>query len=376
MPHLALAWSILRHDRRRLVGSCLGIAFAVLLMFAELGFLNGIYDSPTVPIARLNADLVMLNAIKENMYPPTPFQRSRLAQARMVDGVISAHALYIHNHVFLKVPGQVAHPLRLFGFDPDRPAFALPELATLAPRLRRQDSVLFDRKSRPIYGSIAPGIEAELDGRRVEVVGQVALGTGLAFIGNAFVSEETYLRVLRASRDQVELGLLELAPDADAAAVKGALNRALPQDVRVVLPDELVASIQGYWRANEAAGAVFTLGMALGFAVGVMICSEILFNQVSDHQTELATLKAIGYRDSFLIGVVLCQALILGLLGFVPGWLGSLGTYRLLTAMAGLQMWLTPGRVAFVFALTLAMCTISAGLAVRKVLRVDPAELF
>ena len=60
---------MLRHDRVRLVVSSLGITFAVLLMFAELGFLNGVYDSVTVPIKSMDADLVVVHSAKENTFP-------------------------------------------------------------------------------------------------------------------------------------------------------------------------------------------------------------------------------------------------------------------------------------------------------------------
>ena len=368
---------MLRHDRVRLIVSSLGITFAVLLMFAELGFLNGVYDSVTVPIKSMDADLVVVHSAKENTFPPTPFPLARIAQARSVAGVTSARPLYVRNRALWRIPGTTRlRPVRVFGFDPRWPAFNLPGFPDLARRLRERDTILFDADARPIYGAVTSGVEGELDDRRVRVVGTFAMGPDLAFFGNAMASEETFLRLAQVRRDEVEFGLITLAADAEAPGVQRALRQALPSDVAVYGREQLVSRLQSYWRKNEPAGAVFSLGMAVGFAIGVMICSQILFTQVSDHFRELAILRALGHADGFLVSLVLQQAIILAVLGFVPGWIASAVGYRFLADYSGIQMWLTPPRVATVFALTLLLCTISAGLAVRKALRADPAELY
>jgi putative ABC transport system permease protein len=372
----SLAWAMLSHDRTRLVGSILGIAFAVLLLFAELGFLNGVYDSTTVPLSRLNADLVMIHRMKENMFPLTPFPLRRLVQARAVRGIGSTHALYIRNAVEWKTSSQPARPVRIFAFDPRRAAFELPSAAGAELLLAEPDTTLFDARSRRLYGNIGAGTRGELAGRALRIVGNFRMGSDLAFFGNMILSEETYLRLPEARREEVELGLIELDSGADANTVKLRCAAVLEDDVLVLDKAELVARVQDYWRANEPAGTVFGIGMAVGFVVGIMICCEVLFNQVTDHLPQLATLRAVGYPGSFLVRLVMLQACALALVGFIPGLLASFAVYRGLQSLSGIQMWLTPGRVGMVLVLTVFMCVISAGLAARKALRTDPAELF
>jgi putative ABC transport system permease protein len=121
---------------------------------------------------------------------------------------------------------------------------------------------------------------------------------------------------------------------------------------------------------------VFAFGAIMGFVVGAIIVYQILFADVSEHLGEYATLRAMGYSNGFVSGIVLQQAAILGVLGFIPGLLAAHVLYGRAAAATFLPLSVTPERAGTVFAMTLAMCAISGLLAVRKVRRLDPAEVF
>jgi putative ABC transport system permease protein len=91
---------------------------------------------------------------------------------------------------------------------------------------------------------------------------------------------------------------------------------------------------------------------------------------------EYATLKAMGYSNAELSAVVLQEAAILAVLGFVPGLLVALGLYRVTAEAIRQPLELTLALGAFVLLLTLAMCCLSAFVALRKVRSADPAEIF
>jgi putative ABC transport system permease protein len=131
-----------------------------------------------------------------------------------------------------------------------------------------------------------------------------------------------------------------------------------------------------FWWTNTPIGFAFGAGVVLGFVVGLVICYQILSSDIADHTAEYATVKAIGYPNRYLNLVVLQESLILALAGFVPGMAVTLGVFVVLTAITGLPMEMTLGRFALVFALTVAMCVVSAWMAVGKVKKVDPADVF
>ena len=114
----------------------------------------------------------------------------------------------------------------------------------------------------------------------------------------------------------------------------------------------------------------------MGLIVGAVIVYQILFSGVSEHLAEFATLKAIGYSDRRLFWVVLQQALILSILGFIPGLLLALGVYQIVQAATVLPIRMTLLRILAVYPLTAIMCTLAGTLAMRRLSSADPAEIF
>src|SRR5262249_53645251 len=138
------------------------------------------------------------------------------------------------------------------------------------------------------------------------------------------------------------------------------------QDVDILTKAEFSDREKRFWKNSTPIGFAFGFGMAIGFTVGVVICYQVLATDVADHLPQFATLKAIGYSNRYVIGVVLQEALLLGAVGFLPGMLISLVIYQVLSAQTGLPMKALPDRILFLFALTLGMCIISRLIPHRK----------
>jgi putative ABC transport system permease protein len=91
---------------------------------------------------------------------------------------------------------------------------------------------------------------------------------------------------------------------------------------------------------------------------------------------EYATLKAMGYTDFYLLGIVLQEALILAVLGYLPGFALSWGLYGLAQKATLLPIVMTVFRAYGVLGLTILMCFIGSALAVLKLRTADPADIF
>ncbi len=172
------------------------------------------------------------------------------------------------------------------------------------------------------------------------------------------------------------MGLIKVVPGADLAATQRAVADVLPDDVRVLTRSELEGLIQNYWSNSKPVGAVFGLGMVVGFLIGVAICYQILYTDVIDHLPQYATLKALGYHNRHLVRIVLQKAVYLGLLGFVPGLIVSALVYAGIEGYSGILMRLTIGRALVVLVATIAMCLLAGAIAIRRVIQSDPAEVF
>jgi putative ABC transport system permease protein len=172
------------------------------------------------------------------------------------------------------------------------------------------------------------------------------------------------------------IGLIKLKPDADAAAVQKRLRQILPNDVAVLTRDELMDREATYWATHTPIGFVFRMGLIMGLIVGSVVVYQILYNDVTQHLAEYATLKALGYPDRFLFQIVLQESLILSMLGFIPGLVFSQAVYSIAHWATLLPLQIDPTRVAVVYVLTVGMCIFSGLLATRRLRSADPAEIF
>jgi putative ABC transport system permease protein len=139
---------------------------------------------------------------------------------------------------------------------------------------------------------------------------------------------------------------------------------------------ELEDAERAYWIEATSLGLIFTMGVAVALAVQLIIPYQILSTDIANRLPEYATLKAIGYSQRSLWGTVWQQAVILALASFVIGLAVSLALYEVTERATRLPMTMPMTRVGFVFASSLGLASIAAGLSIRRTRSVDPAELF
>jgi len=118
------------------------------------------------------------------------------------------------------------------------------------------------------------------------------------------------------------------------------------------------------------------MGTIIGFIVGTVIVYQILYSEVADHLPEYATLKAMGYTQKYLLVVVLQEALILAILGYIPGFTFAIFLYDLARNATLLPIVMTSSRAVMVLVLTILMCFTSGAIAVQKLRAADPADIF
>lgn len=394
-------------NKRRLVRSSAGIGFAVLLMLVQLGFERGFFESSLAMVNQLDADLVMLSASKYQFRSRDPFPPGALETATKVAGVASVAPLYAAwQDFFWKDPASdKVYLVQAFGFDPDRPVFLLPEIREQATRLKAADSVIIDRRARSFLGMASGKGDTEINGRAVHIVGSFAIGPDFMSDGTVMMSAATFAGLLPGVREQpgtrmvagnwlssgarpppanpekpaavpVEFGIVKIRPGEDVARVQQALAAALPVDIRVLTKPQLVASERAFQADLSSAGPIFWMGTVVGFVVGLLISYQIIYTDLSDQLPQYATLKGMGYQTSYLVRVVIEQAALSGLAGYVPAWLLCLVVYRVIGALALLPLHMTWQLTLLSLGLTLGMCIISALLAIRRVIAADPAEVF
>lgn len=378
-----LGWMQLRHRPLRLLVALLGIGFAVLLIMMQLGFRSALFESAVRYHERLKYDIALFSPDSVFIVRPEQFSIRRLYQAQGDPAVESVAPVYIFPAVWKNPWSNQRRTINLVGFNPADDLLDSKGFEQARPLLKKENVLIFDARSRPEFGPVAQTLRdkgrvvTEVNNREIQVIGLFEMGTSFGIDGSLMTSDDNWLRLFPdRSRNDIQLGLIKLKPGSDADQVRDRLKAALPKDVLVLTKADFVAREKAYWNRATPIGYVFAFGAIMGFVVGAIIVYQILFADVSEHLHEYATLRAMGYPSRFVAGIVLQQAAILGVLGYLPGLALSHFLYGRAAAATFLPLHVTFERAATVFVLTLGMCAISGLLAVRKVRKLDPAEVF
>lgn len=386
MAKIPLAWAQLTREKMRLVIALAGIGFADLLMFMQFGFRDALFESSISFHSKLKGDIFIINTQSTALIAMKSFPQRRLYQALSFNGVTAISPVYLGFGLWKNPdPNQRnTRQLMVIGFDPSHQILDLPELQNNLHKIKISDVVLFDQASRAEFGPVVEyfkqgkPVETEVDNRRVRVEGLFTLGASFGADGNLVTSDLNFLRIFgtRRTRGLIDIGVVKLEPGTDVKAVVDKMTATLPKDVRIFSKEEFAAFEKKYWQESTSIGFIFTLGAAMGFIVGIVIVYQILYTDVTDHLPEYATLKAMGYKDIYFLGLVFQEALILAILGYLPGLGVSVVLYNLGRSATSLPMYMNLTKVITVFAMTVIMCSVSGAIAVRKLQAADPADIF
>lgn len=278
----------------------------------------------------------------------------------------------------------------MFGIDPNAPTFNLSEVEKNLDKLKLPDAALFDRQSRPEFGPIAEQFDREKDvtleispyneintAKRFVIKGLFSIGPSFGVDGNIITNSSTLLRTFSDRQaDEIDLGLITLKKGSDLKKTQQQLIASLPNDVEIFTRQEFINFEKQYWNVRTPVGFVFQLMVTMGFIVGVGISYQILYSNISSHIVEYATLKAIGFSNKYLLIAVFQQALVLAILGYIPGLLVAFGMYDLTQNATGLPIAMTLDKQLLVLATVLSMCSVSGILAIQKLRSADPADIF
>jgi putative ABC transport system permease protein len=371
---IQLGWRLVQRDAWRSLLAMAGIGVAVLIAFVEMGFMNGVLDSQLRIVEAARGDLVVLDKRRVHLDKWDSLLPIRLAQIAGLPGV--AAVLPLHQ-VGVNLRSGIDQPekrLILLAFSPDAPPLELGLDQATLDLLREPNTVLFDRKSRPIYGELQVGQDVWVEGRRLRMGGFVSLGPTL-IIDGALVTSESTLRTFNPL-DRPIMAVIQVDGKSAIEQVKQSIRAQLWDDVDVYRPEELADREISYLRRVAPIGLLFGAGMAAGLFVGLVICYQVLYVAIRRRIQAFATLKAMGFSNGFVIGAILHQAVLYAAGGFLIGLAGAWFLYQELALRTGLAILLNAPRIGAI-ALACLLASVVAGLvAARQVINCEPADLY
>lgn len=379
---LPIGWLQLTHKPGRFAAALAGVAFANVLVFVQLGIMNSMTATTLRPYDFLRADIMISAPDSDALTLGGNVARQWLLQALADPDVTAGLGLFIGTIPWDQGGSRIS--LTAFGVDPGQPAFVAPEIAEDLIHAQVQDVVILDRLARGLARDQAAAIRPqtpltlEVQGRTLTAPTTFAGGGGFGADGYLITSDQTFLSLFPARRSTAPNHiLLHLRPGADAAAVSDRL-RALISDKTLRIRPYATAAQQElrYQQTRRPTGVIFGFGVLIGVLVGLVIVYQVLSADVADHLREYATFKAMGYGPRFFLGIVVEEALVLGLLGFVPGVIAGTAILTLMAGVTTLPLAMTPGMAATVLVGTVVFSVVSGVIATRRLAAAEPADLF
>ncbi|HZR77073.1 ABC transporter permease [Bradyrhizobium sp.] len=371
---MTLASRNLFHDRLRFIATLVGIVFSVVLVMIQMGLFLGFGRMVTTMIDHANADLWVIPKGAKCFEDPSLLDLKLREKVAAVDGVASVVPLVIGFSDWRLDSGEMT-PVFVIGTD-------LKE-GVLSPwnvvdgdvhALSQSGGVAVDRSYFDRLGIKGLGATAEIRGRRVKVV---ALTDGIrSFTTTPFVFVDLKNARLYTGTfpNRASDLVARLKPDTDRAKAIDAV-RAQVGDAEVLTADEFRSRSRSFWLFGTGAGAALFAGALLGVIVGTVIVAQTLYSSTKDHLSEFATLRAMGSSNNYIYNVIIYQALLNAVIGFVLA--AAIGYVVVeMTAKSALPIVITPWLVAALLALTIVMCVSSGIGAIIRVVRIDPATVF
>ena len=332
LGRLPIGWMQLLHNRRRLAVAVGGVAFANVLIFMQLGFMDAAIETGLFTHDAFDADVVLVSSSFQSLNETKPIPSSRMYQALAMPGVTEGTLVYLATAAWTESLSGNTRRLRVIGVDPDANVFQDSALNRSISMLREPDTALVDRQTRELHPAIHEAVskhghfEVEINGRRIVFSSFFSIGASFETDGTLVVSDQTFFRLFPTrGRQTPSLALLKTDPAKDVNQVAANIASLMPEgDVQAFSKRDWIEAERNYQATEKPVGFVFGFGVALGLVVGIVIVYQVLATDVQDHLSEYATFKAIGYPRSFFLSIVFEQAATLATLGFIPGLVTSL----------------------------------------------------
>ena len=382
---LPLAWLQLKRQPVKYLVAIAGIGFAALLMYMQIGFQSGLLTSSTTFYAALDADLVLISPKTVSSGSFSQFPQSQLFRANGYEEVDTVVPMYVTNIVAQELGGKKPTSLRIIGYDPDVTALNVDAINEQSTDLKITGYALFDTEGNRRTGPVAQAIEENGYqfltlynlSQTFRTVGLFGLGSTFAADSNIVTSSGTAIQLAdQLNFGEISLGLIKVKNKKSIPEVQRNLKELYDGEIQVLTKDELIAQEQNYWNTSSSFGVVFGFGTFMGVIVGGVMVYQVLYTDVTDHLKEYATLKAMGFSNQFILGIVIQEAILLGISSFIPSTLVSAGMYAFLTSASGISIQMTHQKIGLVGALTVGICAASAAIAVNKLRDADPASVF
>ncbi|MCU1312054.1 MAG: transporter permease [Candidatus Angelobacter sp.] len=370
-----LAFKSLLHDKLKFAITVAGVAFAVMLVFVQVGLFMGLMDNATITIQNISADLWVTSKNTPNIDFSHAFPQAYVERVRTIPGVERADNLIIWFSQ-LSLPSGAQEGTEIYALE-DFSKWNLPWNIQSGDveQLRRGRYIMMDNSAIKRYGKFEVGEYREINESRFKIIGRTRDARSFTTTPLTFMD---YRLVQGLNQQQLTNRttyiLVKVASGADINTVQKEIQRRLPFN-DVYTKQQWANKSRSYWIVNTGLGLNMAVTVFLGCLVGIVIVAQTLYSSTMEHLKEFGTVKAIGGSNADIYSILTKQASIAAIAGYV---VGAGMAYGLRPAMAkvDLKLMISNELSVMVFVGALVLCLGAAMISFRKVASIDPALVF
>ena len=372
---LTLAYKLLVNDRAKFVALLVGITFAVFLMVQMTSMFAGVLTRASSTVLNIGAKVWVMDPAVNTVANSIGMPDYVLDFARSVDGVRYAVPLYSAG-ALVKLRSGMFQPVSVIGLD-DSSLYGRPPLE----RGRIEDIyaengflVVHDAEFEKL-GNPAIGTEFELNDHRAVIVGVAGVASsGLFGIPTLYTTYSRARQYIPSTRFTAAYILLEPKSDGDIAHIKSEIGRL---GYLALTREEFIDRITQYYEYRTGLGMNILIMTTISFIVGLSISGQTFYTFIIENLEKFGALKAIGAKGRELVWMILFQATFVSLTGLGLG----IGLCTILIFLARLRLpsyaaEIHAGNLLLAFGMVIVIAAISSYIGVRRVLRIEPFDIF
>ena len=372
---LKIALKLLVNDRSKFIALLVGITFAVFLMIMMMSMFSGILSRSSASVYNIGAKIWVMDPAVNNATSSIPMPDYVLSKTRSIDGVKYAVPIYFGN-ALVKLKSGAYQAVSVVGLD-DATLYGRPELIEGKIEDIYAESAFFvvkDAEFKKLENPVI-GTEFEINDHRGLVVGLAKVASGGLFgIPTVYTTYNRAITYIPSMRFTTSYVLIEPKSEADIPFIQRQVKKL---GYQALTRDQFVGKISDFYTYQTGMGMNVLMMTAISFIVGLSISGQTFYTFILENMERFGALKAIGAKGHELIAMILFQASFTALLGYGIG----VGLASGLMILAKLRLpsyaaQVTYFNLTFAFVMVLIMAGVSSYIGIRKVLQIQPFDIF
>ncbi|NVN93355.1 MAG: FtsX-like permease family protein [Desulfuromonadales bacterium] len=372
---LKIAYKLLVNDKGKFAALLVGITFAVFLMVMMTSMFSGILRRSSATVLNVGAKIWVMDPAVNSPANSIPLPDYVLDAVRSISGVKYAVPLY-SSGALVKLRSGIYQSVTIIGLD-DASLYGRPALIEgQIEDIYADNSFIVVKDSEfPKLGNPRVGTEFELNDHRGVIVGIARPAIGSLFgVPTLYTTYNRALQYIPSTRFTTAFILIEPKSN-DAVPYIKAQVKSLGYEA--LTKDEFIEKTSNFYKYQTGIGTNVLIMTVISFIVGLSISGQTFYTFILENLERFGALKAIGAKGKELICMILFQATFTALTGYGLG----LGLASLLITVARLRLpsyaaMTTYTDIGLAFVMVLIIAAISSYIGVRKVLRIEPFDIF